>query len=65
MCPLLAYSRQSSPFQLLSVASCQNFFLAMKREARLEMVGGDCTGDNLYGDSEIFSILNKSGTVIW
>lgn len=25
------------------------------------MVGGDCGGDNLYGDSQIFSTLTKSG----
>lgn len=51
MCPLLADSRQLCPFYLVSAASCQNFFLAVKREARLGMVGGDCRGDKLYGDS--------------
>lgn len=50
-CPLLAYSRQRCPFYLVFAVSCQNFFLAMQREERLRVVGGDCGGDNLYGDS--------------
>lgn len=64
MCPLLAHPRQPFPFYLVSSASFQNFFPTMKREARLGIVEGDCGGDDLYGDSLIFSTFNKSGSVI-
>lgn len=33
-----------------SAVTHQNFFLALKREARLGMAGRDCGGDNLYED---------------